>query len=142
MKYMNKLESLETAYRKEHADVAIRMIAVIMILKNGKDVQTVAENLCYCTNWVRKWVGRFEVDGLCTLQRSSRQINLKEKNGWYHLKSNVNFVYAYNVAANNRLFYWSKIRHNSHQKDNAPVWHVCKNCTKIPYQSCKHICCS
>ena len=43
MKYMNKLESLETAYRKEHADVAMRMIAVLMILKNGKDVQTVAK---------------------------------------------------------------------------------------------------
>ena len=64
MKYMNKLESLEAAYRKEHTDVAIRMIAVIMILRNGKDVQTVAENLCHCTNWVCKWVGRFEEHGI------------------------------------------------------------------------------
>ncbi len=79
MKYMNKLESLETAYRKEHTDVAMRMIAVLLILKNGKDVQTVAKNLCYCTNWVRKWVGRFEVDGLCTLPRSSRPRLISKK---------------------------------------------------------------
>ncbi len=82
MKYMNKLESLETAYRKEHADVAMRMIAVLMILKNGEDVQTVAKNLCYCTNWVRKWVGRFEehgIDGLYNLPRSGRPRLISKK---------------------------------------------------------------
>ncbi len=64
MKYMNKLESLEAAYKKEPTQVAVRMIAVLMVLKNGKDVQYVAKNLCQCTNWVRKWVGRFEEHGI------------------------------------------------------------------------------
>ena len=61
---MNKLESLETAYKKENSKVAVRMLAVLMILKDGKDIQYTAKTLHRCTNWVRKWVERFEVDGL------------------------------------------------------------------------------
>jgi len=61
---MDKLESLETAYKKENSKVAVRMLAVLMILKDGKDMQYTAKTLHHCTNWVRKWVDRFEVDGL------------------------------------------------------------------------------
>lgn len=61
---MNKLESLEIAYKKENSRVVVRMLAVLMILKDGKDIQYTAKTLHRCTNWVRKWVERFEVDGL------------------------------------------------------------------------------
>ena len=61
---MDKLESLETAYKKENSKVAVRMLAVLMILKDGKELEFTAKTLHRCTNWVRKWVDRFEVDGL------------------------------------------------------------------------------
>ncbi len=35
-----------------------------MILKDGKEIEHTAKTLHRCTNWVRKWVSRFEVDGL------------------------------------------------------------------------------
>ena len=72
---MNKLESLETAYKKENSKVAVRMLAVLMILKDGNDIQYTAKTLHHCTNWVRKWVSRFEehgLDGLYDLPKSGR----------------------------------------------------------------------
>ncbi len=70
---MNKLESLEAAYKKENSKVAARMLAVLMILKDGKDIQCTAKTLHHCTSWVRKWVSRFEIDGLYDLPRSVGQ---------------------------------------------------------------------
>jgi len=64
MKYMNKLEQLETAYKKENSKVAVRMLAVLMVLKDDKELEYTAQTLHRCTNWVRKWVDRFKVDGL------------------------------------------------------------------------------
>ena len=61
---MNKLESLEIAYKKEKSKVAIRMLAVLMILKDGHDIQYTAKTLHHCTNWVRRWVSRFEEHGI------------------------------------------------------------------------------
>ena len=39
---MNKLESLEAAYKKENSKVAVRMLAVLMILKDGKELEHTA----------------------------------------------------------------------------------------------------
>ena len=64
MKFMDKLEQLEQAYKKENSKVAVRMLAVLMVLKDGKDLQYTAKTLHRCANWVRKWVDRFKVDGL------------------------------------------------------------------------------
>ncbi len=69
---MNKLESLEAAYKKENSKVAVRMLAVLMILKDGKDIQCTAKTLHHCTSWVRKWTSRFEIDGLYDHPRSGR----------------------------------------------------------------------
>ena len=63
MKYMDKLEQLEAAYKKENSKVAVRMLAVLMVLKDGKELEYTAQTLHRCTNWVRKWVDRFKVDG-------------------------------------------------------------------------------
>jgi len=79
---MNKLESLEQAYKKENSKVAVRMLAVLMILKDGKDVEYTAKTLHRCTNWVRKWVDRFKVDGLDGLYdhpRSGRPCTISRK---------------------------------------------------------------
>ncbi len=64
MKHMNKLEQLEVAYKKENSKAAVRMLAVLMVLKEGKELEYTAQTLYRCTNWVRKWVDRFKVDGL------------------------------------------------------------------------------
>jgi len=64
MKHMDKLEQLEAAYKKENSKVAVRMLAVLMVLKDGKELEYTAQTLHRCTNWVRKWVNRFKVDGL------------------------------------------------------------------------------
>ncbi len=61
---MDKLESLEITYKKGNSKVAVRMLAVLMILKDGKELEFTAKTLHHCTNWVRKWVDRFEKDGL------------------------------------------------------------------------------
>ena len=42
---MNKLESLEAAYKKENSKVAVRMLAVLMILKDGKELEHTAKTL-------------------------------------------------------------------------------------------------
>ncbi len=79
---MNKLESLEQAYKKENSRVAVRMLAVLMILKDGKELEYTAKTLHRCTNWVRKWVDRFEVDGLDGLYdhpRSGRPRTISKK---------------------------------------------------------------
>lgn len=79
---MDKIESLEAAYKKENSKVAVRMLAVLMILKDGKDIQYTAKTLHRCTNWVRKWVERFEVDGLNGLYdhpRSGRPCTISKK---------------------------------------------------------------
>ena len=135
---------MKAAYKKENSKVAVRMLAVLMILKDGKEIEHTAKTLHRCTNWVRKWVNRFEVDGLDGLydpKEWKTKNNSKEENGLYNVKGNANFVYACDVTASNILFHWSEISHYSHQKDNASVWHVCKNCTKISHQPCKCICC-
>ncbi len=54
MKFMDKLEQLEQAYKKENSKVAVRMLAVLMVLKDGKDLQYTAKTLHRCANWVRK----------------------------------------------------------------------------------------
>ncbi len=139
---MNKLESLEAAYKKENSKVAVRMLAVLMILKDGKDIQCTAKTLHHCTSWVRKWTSRFEIDGLYDHPRSGRPRTISQtRMDAIMSKSNANFVYPHNVATKYLLFHWSKISHNPHQKDNAPIRHVCKNCTKISHQPCKYICC-
>jgi transposase len=82
MKHMDKLEQLETAYKKENSKVAVRMLAVLMILKDGKDLEHTAKTLHRCTNWVRKWVDRFKVDGLDGLYdhpRSGRPCAIPKK---------------------------------------------------------------
>ncbi len=79
---MNKLESLELAYKKENSKVAVRMLAVLMILKDGKDIQYTAKTLHHCTNWVRRWVSRFEehgIDGLYDLPKSGRLRTISKK---------------------------------------------------------------
>ena len=79
---MNKLESLEIAYKKENSKVAVRMLAVLMILQEGNELQHTANTLYHCTNWVRKWVNRFEeygIDGLYDRPRSGRPCIISRK---------------------------------------------------------------
>lgn len=79
---MNKLEYLEHAYKKENSKVAVRMLAVLMILKDGKELEYTAKTLHHCTNWVRKWVERFEesgLDGLYDLPKSGRPRIISKK---------------------------------------------------------------
>ena len=79
---MNKLEHLEHAYKKENSKVAVRMLAVLMILKDGKELEYTAKTLHHCTNWVRKWVERFEesgLDGLYDLPKSGRPRIISKK---------------------------------------------------------------
>ena len=76
---MNKLESLEIANKKENSKVTVRMLAVLMILKDGNELQFTANTLHHCTNWVRKWVNRFEVDGLYDRPRSGRPCTISKK---------------------------------------------------------------
>ena len=60
---MNKLEQLEKAYKKERSSIAsTRMLAVLIVCKDGKQVQETANILRHCPNWVRMWVDR--LDGL------------------------------------------------------------------------------
>ena len=141
---MNKLESLETAYKKENSKVAVRMLAVLMILRDGKDIQYTAKTLHRCTNWVRKWTSRFEehgINGLYDLPKSGRPGRIpKKRMDSIMSKTMLTLFTPVMPAAKYLLFHKSKISHNSHQKDNAPVWYVCKNRTKISYQSCNDIC--
>ena len=79
---MNKLEQLEAAYKKENSRVALRMLAVLMILKDDKELEYTARTLRHCTNWVRNWVDRFKVDGLDGLYdhpRSGRPCAIPKK---------------------------------------------------------------
>ena len=79
---MDKLEHLETAYKKENSKVAVRMLAVLMVLKDDKELEYTAQTLHRCTNWVRKWVDRFKVDGLDGLYdhpRSGRPCAIPKK---------------------------------------------------------------
>ena len=60
----------------------LRMLAVLMILKDGKELEHTAKTLHRCTNWVRKWTSRFEVDGLDGLYdhpRSGRPRTIPKK---------------------------------------------------------------
>ncbi len=82
MRCMNNLESLEAAYKKENSRVAVRMLAVLMILKDGKELEHTAQTLHRCTNWVRKWVDRFEeygLDGIYDLPKSGRPRIISKK---------------------------------------------------------------
>lgn len=143
---MDKLESLEAAYKKENSRVAVRMLAVLMVLKDGKNIEHTAITLHRCTNWVRKWASHFEehgLDGLYDLPKIwQTKDNFKEKNGLYNVKGNTNFVYSRNATANNFSLHRSQVSHKLHQKDNASVWHVCKICPEVSHQSCKHISCA
>ncbi len=119
---MNKLESLEAAYKKENSKVAVRMLAVLMILKDGKDIQYTAMTLHHCTNWVRRWVGRFEAHGLYDLPKSGRpRIISKKRMDSIMSKAMLTLFTPVMPTAKYLLFHWSKIPHNPHQKDNAQV---------------------
>ena len=79
---MDKLEHLEAAYKKENSKVALRMLAVLMVLKEDKDLQYTAQTLYRCTNWVRKWIERFEeygLEGLYDLPKSGRPKTISKK---------------------------------------------------------------
>ncbi len=79
---MNKLEHLEHVYKKENSKVAVRMLAVLMILKDGKELEYTAKTLHHCTNWIRKWVERFEesgLDGLYDIPKSGRPRTISNK---------------------------------------------------------------
>jgi len=52
MKHMDKLEQIEAAYKKENSKVAVRMLAVLMVLKDDKELEYTAQTLHRCTNWV------------------------------------------------------------------------------------------
>jgi len=68
--------------KKENSRVAVRMLAVLMVLKDGKNIEHTAITLHRCTNWVRKWVSRFEehgLDGLYDLPRSGRPRTISKK---------------------------------------------------------------
>ena len=114
-KYMNKLESLETAYKKENSKVAVRMLAVLMILKDGQELQFTAKTLHHCTNWVRKWVDRFEKDGLKDHPKSGRPCTISKKR-MDSIMSKVMLTLFTPVMFTTKhlLFHWSKISHNSH----------------------------
>ena len=134
---MNKLESLEAAYKKENSKVAVRMLAVLMVLKDGKEIEHTAKTLHHCTTWVRKWVSRFEghgLDGLYDLPRSGRPRTIPQKR-LDAIMSKAMLTLFTPVMLQQSIFYSTgiKISHNPHQKDNAPIWHVCKNCTKISH---------
>ena len=71
-----------TAYKKENSKVAVRMPAVLMILKDGKDIQYAAKTLHRCTNRVRRRASRFGeygLDGLYGLPRSGRPETVSKK---------------------------------------------------------------
>lgn len=122
---MNKLESLELAYKKENSKVAVRMLAVLMILKDGKELQYTAKTLHHCTNWVRKWVSRFEehgLDGLYDLPKSGRPRTISKKRMDCIMSKAMLTLFTPGTATTDNLsFHWSEISHNSHQKDNAPI---------------------
>ncbi len=64
MKFMDKLEYLKHTYKKEDSKIAARMLAVLMILKEGEELNHTAKTLRHCTDWVHKGVDRFEEHGL------------------------------------------------------------------------------
>ncbi len=105
MKFMNKLEQLEAAYKKENSKVAVRMLAVLMVLKDDKDVQYTAQTLHRCTNWVRNWVDRFKVDGLDGLYDQPKErktmCNPKEANEFYYVQNYVDTIYTCNATTDN-----------------------------------------
>ncbi len=79
---MNKPEALDAAYKKENSKATVRMLAVLMILKDGKDIQYTAKTLHHCKNLVRRWVSRFEehgLDGLYDLPRGGRPKTISKK---------------------------------------------------------------
>ena len=45
MRCMNNLESFEAAYKKENSKVAVKMLAVLMILKDGKELEHTAQDI-------------------------------------------------------------------------------------------------
>ncbi len=79
MKHMNKLEQLEAAYKKKNSKDIVRMLAVLMVLKESKELEYTTQTLYRCTNWVRKWVDRFNVDGLYDHPRSERPCVIPKK---------------------------------------------------------------
>ena len=48
------------------------MLAVLMVCKDGKQVQETVNMLRHCPNWVRMWVDRFEAGGLDGLRDRPR----------------------------------------------------------------------
>ena len=72
-----KPEDLKKAYKKEKdLRVKIRMAAVNMVCMHDDTIQTTADRLMQCPNWVSFWVERFReggIDALRDLPRSGRK---------------------------------------------------------------------
>ena len=70
--------------RKQEKDPKVRerIIAVHMVLNKKLDIQTIADSLMQCPNWVTKWVQRYEeggIDALRDLPRSGRPTIVPKK---------------------------------------------------------------
>ena len=57
---------------------------MLMILKDGKELEHTAQTLHRCTNWVRKWVDRFEEHGLMasTISQRVEDQELSQRKEW------------------------------------------------------------
>ncbi len=114
----NNLESLEAAYKKENSKVAVRMLAVLMILKDGKELEHTAQTLHRCTNWVRKWIDRFEeygLDGLYDLPKSERPRIISKKRMDSIISKAIPTLFTPVMLLQQSIFYShrNKISHNS-----------------------------
>ena len=49
---MNKLEQLEAAYKKENSKDIVRMLAVLMVLKDGKELEYTAVQTGYANGLI------------------------------------------------------------------------------------------
>ncbi len=111
------------------------MLAVLMILKDGKELEHTAQTLHRCTNWVRKWVDRFEeygLDGLYDLPKSGRPGIISKKRMDSIMSKAIPTLLTPVMLLQQSIFYShrNKISYNLHPKDNASVGMSAKTAQK------------
>ncbi len=136
MKHMNKLEQLEAAYKKENSKDIVRMLAVLMVLKDGK-LEYTAQTLHRCTNWVRKWVDRFKVDGLYDHPRSERACVIPKKQMNYIMLKIMSTLFT-PVMLQQTIFDSTGIKfHITHVRKIMRQYGMSAKTAQISRQSCK-----
>ncbi len=137
MKHMNKLEQLEAAYKKENSKDIVRMLAVLMVLKDGKELEYTAQTPYRCTNWVRKWVDRFKVDGLYDHPRSGRPCVIPKKQMNYIMLKIMSTLFT-PVMLQQAIFDSTGIKfHTTHVRRIMRQYGMSAKTAQISRQSCK-----